>query len=87
MVVDTEMVVDPADHAAVVMVEARMRNGRLGMMIADRVRPIDPEWAVRILGLPTGLIPDAATPDEILSRLGLARVGQAVMELGDAFLD
>jgi hypothetical protein len=57
------------------------------MMIADRIRAIDPEIAVRVLGLPTRFMPHEATPDEILSSFGLdhARVAKAVKELGGAF--
>ena len=82
------MLVDVEGDAGVVTIEDRMRDGGIGM-IADRVRAIDPEIAVRILGLPTRFIPRAATHDEILSRLGLdpARVAKAVKELGDAFFD
>jgi 1-deoxy-D-xylulose-5-phosphate synthase len=89
MVVDTEMVVDPAAHAAVVTLEDRMREGGIGMTIADRVRANDPEIAVYVLGLATRFIPDAATPDEIVSSLGLdhVRVAKAVKERGGAFLD
>jgi deoxyxylulose-5-phosphate synthase len=85
--VDTEILVDWEGHAAVVTIEDRISNG--GMMIADRVRAIDPEIAVRVLGSRTRLIPHAGTPDEILSRFGLdpARVAETVKELGGAFLD
>ena len=82
------MLVDVEGDAGVVTIEDRMRDGGIGM-IADRVRAIDPEIAVRVLGLPTRFIAHAATHDEILSRLGLdpARVAKAVKELGGAFLD
>jgi len=58
-------------------------------MIADRVRAIDPENAVRVLHLPTRFIPHAATPDEITSTLDLdpARVAKAAKELDGAFRD
>ena len=72
-----------------VTIEDRLRDGGIGMVIADRVRAIDPEIAVRVLGFRTRFIPHAGTPDEILSRLGLdpARVAETVKELGRAFLD
>ena len=76
-------------RATVVTLEDRMRGGGIGLMMAGRVRAIDPEIAVRVVGLPTRFIRDAATPDEILSSLGLdqVRVAKTVKELGDAFLD
>ena len=75
-------------RATVVTLEDRMRGGGIGKMMAGRVRAIAPEIAVRVLS-PTRFIRDAATPDEILSSLGLdqVRVAKTVKELGDAFLD
>ena len=66
-----------------------MGEGGIGMVIADRVRAVDPPIAVYVLGLARRFIPDAATPDEILSGLGLdhVRVAKAVKELGRAFVD
>lgn len=65
-----------------------MRDGGIGMLIADRVRAIDPEIAVCVLGLAMRFITDAATPGEILSSLDInrVRVSMRVKEVGGAVL-
>ena len=72
-----------------VTIEDPLRDGGIGMVLADRVRAIDAEVAVGVFGRPTRFIRDAATPDEFLSSLGLdhVRVAETVEELGGAFLD
>jgi deoxyxylulose-5-phosphate synthase len=86
---DTEMLVDAEGHAAVVTIEDRMRDGGIGMAIADRVRAIDPEIAVRVLGPPTQFVPPRRRPMRSCpgSAIDPARVAKAVKELGGAFLD
>ena len=86
---DTDMLSSMGRATQVVTIEDRRAMAGSGWCIADRVCAIDPEIAVGVLGLRTRFIPHTATPDEILSRLGLnpARVAETVKELGRAFLD
>ena len=72
---DPDMLRDAAGHQAVVTVEDGVRDGGIGMTIADRVGAEDCAVPVAVLGLPTRFIAHAATPDEILASLGLDHVG------------
>jgi 1-deoxy-D-xylulose-5-phosphate synthase len=67
---DPEMILDASRHAAVVTVEDGIRDGGIGMTIADRIAAIDPGVPVEVLGVPTQFI-QHAKPDRILTRLGL----------------
>ena len=61
---------------AVVTAEDGVRDGGIGMTIADRIgsrsRRTSPS---SVLGLPTRFIAHAATPEEILGGFGLDHVG------------
>ena len=69
------MLRDAASHRAVVTVEDGVREGGIGMTIADRIGSLQPSVPVSVLGLPTRFIAHAATPEEILGGFGLDHVG------------
>jgi 1-deoxy-D-xylulose-5-phosphate synthase len=74
---DDAMLRDAAAHRAVVTVEDGVRDGGIGMTIADRVGALSSAVPVAVLGLPTRFIAHAATPDEILAGFGLDHAGIA----------
>ena len=68
---DPAMIADAARHAAVITVEDGVRDGGIGMTIADRrARARRRPCRSTVLGLPTQFIPQGK-PDRILARLGL----------------
>jgi 1-deoxy-D-xylulose-5-phosphate synthase len=67
---DPAMIADAAAHAAVVTCEDGIRDGGIGMTIADQVHAIAPSVPVEVLGVPTMFIPHAK-PDRILASMGL----------------
>jgi len=67
---DQTMIADAADHRLVVTCEDGIRDGGIGMTIADQVHEIANEVVVEVLGLPTRFIPQGK-PDRILAQLGL----------------
>ena len=76
---DPELVADAAAHRLVVTVEDGLRDGGVGMLLADRVA----EQAlgasaptVRVLGVPPRYLPHGK-PDAILAELGLDGAGVA----------
>jgi 1-deoxy-D-xylulose-5-phosphate synthase len=75
--VDGEMVADAARHRAVVTVEDGVRDGGIGMAIADHIGALAPEVPVTVLGLPTEFVPQASNPDRLLAELGLDADGIA----------
>ena len=64
------MIADAAAHRVVVTCEDGIRDGGIGMTIADQVHEIADDVAVEVLGLPTRFIPQGK-PDRILAQLGL----------------
>jgi 1-deoxy-D-xylulose-5-phosphate synthase len=74
---DGEMLADAAGHRAVVTVEDGVRDGGVGMAIADRIGAIAPAVPVHVLGIPARFLAHAANPDHILSQLGLDADGIA----------
>ena len=58
-----------------VTIEDGVREGGIGMTIADRVGTLRPSVPVSVLGLPTRFIAHAASPEEILAGFGLDHVG------------
>jgi 1-deoxy-D-xylulose-5-phosphate synthase len=80
---DPRMIADAAGHAAVVTAEDGIRDGGIGMTIADQIGAIAPEVPVHVLGIPTRYIPQAK-PDDILARLGLDADGIAATIRGAA---
>jgi 1-deoxy-D-xylulose-5-phosphate synthase len=77
---DPEMIADAATHAVVVTAEDGIREGGVGMSIADAVRRHIPLGAakpfVEVLGVPVQFIAHAK-PDRILATLGLDADGLA----------
>ena len=74
---DEQMIAAAAAHGAVVTVEDGVRDGGIGMAIADRIGAAAPGVPVTVLGLPCRFIPQAANPDRILAQLGLDAEGIA----------
>ena len=67
---DGEMIAAAADHELVVTVEDGVRDGGIGMTIADQVRVRAPGTRVVALGLPCRFIPHGEAP-HIIAQLGL----------------
>jgi 1-deoxy-D-xylulose-5-phosphate synthase len=74
---DDAMLAAAADHRAVVTAEDGVREGGIGMTIADRVGAMAPAVPVHALGIPARFIPHCASPDQILGQLGLDADGIA----------
>ncbi len=72
---DPIMLADAASHPHVVTIEDGVRDGGIGMTIADRVCAIDHSTRVDVLGLPTKFLPHDPKPSNILSRSGLDVAG------------
>jgi len=74
---DEAMLATAATHRAVVSVEDGVREGGIGMTIADRIGAIAPAVPVHALGIPARFIPHSSSPDHILGQLGLDADGIA----------
>ncbi len=68
---DPEMIADAAAHDRVITIEDGMRDGGIGMAIADGVCAVDQSTHVDVLGLPTKFIPHDPKSEAILARCGL----------------
>lgn len=68
---DPAMIADAAAHAKVVTIEDGIRDGGIGMAVADLVAAIDGDVPVEVLGLPTKFIPHDPKPGQIHARFGL----------------
>ena len=73
---DPTMIADAAGHRAVVTIEDGIRDGGIGMTIADQVHAIDPTRPVDVLGIPTRFIPQGKA-EHILAQFGLDAQGIA----------
>lgn len=78
---DAEMILDAAQHRLVITLEDGIRDGGIGMMLADAVTKESSAIGtatphIEILGIPTRFIPHAK-PDQILAHLGLDAQGIA----------
>jgi 1-deoxy-D-xylulose-5-phosphate synthase len=76
---DAGMIRDAASHALVITCEDGIRDGGVGMAMADRVQHAcgtDPLPHVEVLGAPTRFVPQGK-PDQILAGLGLDAEGLA----------
>ena len=71
---DPTMLADAANHEAVLTIEDGIRDGGIGMAIADQVHALSIGTRVESLGIPTKFIPQAK-PAEILAQLGLDQSG------------
>ena len=67
---DPAMIADAAAHHAVVTIEDGIRDGGIGMTIADQVHELDATVPVEVLGVPTRFIPQGKA-DRILAQFGL----------------
>jgi len=67
---DPQMIADAARHQLVITVEDGVRDGGIGMTIADHVHAIAASVPVRVLGLPTTFIPQGSA-ERILAHFGL----------------
>jgi 1-deoxy-D-xylulose-5-phosphate synthase len=74
---DPAMIDDAARHRVVVTCEDGVREGGIGMTIADRVHEVSATVPVKVLGLPTRFIPQGK-PEAILAQFGLHADGIAV---------
>jgi 1-deoxy-D-xylulose-5-phosphate synthase len=68
---DPEMIADAAGHARVITVEDGIRDGGIGMTVADAICDLRTEAEVHVLGLPTKFLPHDPNPNQILARYGL----------------
>ena len=68
--IDTEMIVDAAKHSLVITCEDGIREGGIGMSIADDVHSLDSKTSVVVLGVPTKFIPQGKA-ERIHAQLGL----------------
>jgi 1-deoxy-D-xylulose-5-phosphate synthase len=68
---DPEMIADAATHGRVVTIEDGIRDGGIGMSIADAIYALRTETQVHVLGLPTKFIPHDPKSSAILARFGL----------------
>ena len=68
---DPDMIADAAAHGRVVTIEDGIREGGIGMAIADGVNALDPTTRVDVLGLPLEFLAHDPKPQAILSRCGL----------------
>ena len=68
---DPAMIADASAHARVITIEDGVRDGGIGMSIADAICALRTDTEVTVLGLPTKFIPHDPKSDAILSRFGL----------------
>ncbi|NNE11373.1 MAG: 1-deoxy-D-xylulose-5-phosphate synthase [Ilumatobacter sp.] len=73
---DPEMITDAAGHQAVVTVEDGIRDGGIGVMIADAIDSTGRSTPVRVLGVPAKFVPHGE-PKQILASFGLDADGIA----------
>ncbi len=73
---DPAMIADAAAHRTVVTCEDGIRDGGIGMTIADQVHAVAGDVRVEVLGIPDRFIPQGK-PDRILAQLGLDAEGIA----------
>lgn len=68
---DPEMLADAARHDHVITIEDGIRDGGIGMSVADQVLALDRSTEVDVLGLPSKFIPHDPKSEAILARFGL----------------
>jgi 1-deoxy-D-xylulose-5-phosphate synthase len=73
---DPDMIADAARHTAVITCEDGVRDGGVGMIIADRVHDLAPSVRTVALGLPCRFIPQGSA-ERILAAAGLDADGIA----------
>ncbi len=75
---DPAMILDATRHRFVVTIEDGIRDGGIGMSIADQVHDIDPSVPVEVLGIPTMFVPQGKA-ERILAQFGLDAEGIAAI--------
>ena len=73
---DPAMIADAAAHAAVITIEDGIRDGGIGMTIADQVHALATDVPVQVLGIPAKFLPQGSA-EQILASLGLDADGIA----------
>jgi len=73
---DPEMIADAARHKVVITAEDGIRDGGIGMAIADLVSSANQQACVRVLGTPARFIPQGVA-EGILTQIGLDAEGIA----------
>lgn len=73
---DPAMIADAARHRVVVTCEDGIRDGGIGMAMADQVSSANQQTVVKVLGIPAKFIPQGMA-EKILSQLGLDASGLA----------
>jgi len=73
---DPAMILEASRHHFVVTIEDGIRDGGIGMTIADQVHALNASVPVEVLGIPTKFIPQAKA-ERILAALGLDATGVA----------
>jgi 1-deoxy-D-xylulose-5-phosphate synthase len=68
---DPAMIADAARHRLVVTCEDGIREGGIGMSIADQVGALACEVPVHVLGIPTRFVPHSNRPEDTLTQFGL----------------
>jgi 1-deoxy-D-xylulose-5-phosphate synthase len=68
---DPQMIADAATHDVVITVEDGIREGGIGMMIAEQITAINSAVTVSTLGVPTRFIAHASSAQQIHAQLGL----------------
>jgi 1-deoxy-D-xylulose-5-phosphate synthase len=68
---DSEMIVDAVLHDHVITIEDGIRDGGIGLAIADEVCALDSSTRVQVLGLPTKFLPHDPKSANIHARYGL----------------
>lgn len=68
---DPDMLADAARHDHVITIEDGVRDGGIGMSVADQVLTLDRSTEVEVLGLPSKFIPHDPKSEAILARFGL----------------
>ena len=71
---DPLMIADAARHGAVVTCEDGVREGGIGMGMADAIRQLEPNRAVSVLGIPSKFI-SQGNADKIMASIGLDAAG------------
>jgi 1-deoxy-D-xylulose-5-phosphate synthase len=73
---DPEMIADAARHQVVITAEDGIRDGGIGMAIADLVSSANQQACVRVLGTPARFIPQGVA-EGLLAQIGLDAEGLA----------
>jgi 1-deoxy-D-xylulose-5-phosphate synthase len=81
---DPAMIADAAQHGTVITVEDGVREGGIGMCMADAIRQVEPSRAITVLGIPSKFIPQG-NADRILAAFGLDTEG--IVSSARAILD